>query len=359
MRRIRYTLLASVQVTHSFYADNRCPDFALIPTKATADLLTTFDWVIRQDNQQLLLMGREDEPGTPTSPIDAPTVLTFVMLLKNPHLPNVSNWGAKGPFYFTNLNLANGKPKPADAGTGETQLPTGPTVSETDLLPPIKKQHLSFSFEKTNFKSLIISRFMPGSGLKQIDEKPIEKPWESLEITLPTPGRYTLTWEKTDGTASVVEPIFASDDLANRPLFFGLVELCFDRTPAVPTRFVIPMQHRAQVWRYVLIDSKGKLGPPDVDTIADLGITYQNPGAPFPAAVTFAPVDPPGPDDQALIDTIKTDSRVQGVYIFESAEALPILDYKTPKLRLTFPGGSSMLPVPTPETNNSTLFFTI
>jgi hypothetical protein len=50
---------------------------------------------------------------------------------------------------------------------------------------------------------------------------------------------------------------------------------------------------------------------------------------------------------------------VQGVYIFESVEALPILQHKTPKLRLTYPGGFSMLPVPTPETNNSTLFFTI
>lgn len=358
MLRLRYAPLVSVQVMHSFYADGRSPDFVLTPTLATRALLDTYNWVARQDNRQFTLMGREDEPALPTIPLDEPVVLTFWVRLTNPLLPNVSDWGTTGPFYFTNLNPANGQPKPADA-TGNVPLTATALVTAADQLPPVRKQQLSFSLDKGVYKSLTLSRTVPGAGLKPVRKESIAANLETLAITQPVPGRYTLTWEKADGSAPVVEEVYLSDETAAGPGLFGVVELFLSQTPAAPINYVIAMQHRQRAWRYVLVDVKSKLGPSDDGGAPNLAVTYQAPGAPFPDAVDFAPVTEPDAADAELLETIRANDAVKAVYLFQSADALPVLEKLAPKMRLTYTGGSSALPVPTPETQNATLFFTI
>lgn len=359
MLRLRYVPIASLHWLHSFYDDNHSPDFRLAPTPTTRALLETYNWVARQTAEEFVLMGREDEPGVPTTPLDEPVVLTFVVTLKNSMLPNVSDWGAKGPFYFTNLNPVTGNPKPADGTTGAIPLTTGAVITPADKLPPIWKQRVSLATGKGTYKSLTVSRVEPGIGPKPAPKIPIAADLETLKIVQPIPGYYTLTWEKADGTAPVSETVYWSDELAAGPDFFGIVELFLDQTPAAPLAYTVASQHRNRVWRYVLIDAKSKLGPPADNP--DLQVTYQSPGAgtPFPGSMVFQRIDPVEPADQELIDTIKTDDRITEVYLFQSADVLPILERSAPKMRLTYTGGSSALPVPTPETQNATLFFTI
>ena len=152
MIRLRYTPLASVKFTHTFYKNGVCTDFVLTPTEATRTLLQTYDWVAHQLGDTFTVMGREDEPGQPTIPLDEAIRLTFIVQLTNALLPGVSDWGStNGPFYLSNLNANDGKPK--------TSLTVGATLSQADQLPAVWGQQINLSLEKTPINQLRLAMF--------------------------------------------------------------------------------------------------------------------------------------------------------------------------------------------------------
>ncbi len=64
--------------------------------------------------------------------------------------------------------------------------------------------------------------------------------------------------------------------------------------------------------------------------------------------------------DLGMIQTMLTDSRIKAVYLAQLPDALPIVNYTSPLLSLQHTTGSDLvLPVPTAETPNATIFYTI
>lgn len=389
MVRLLYTPLASVQFMHSFYQNGISNDFALTPTAATLALLQTYDWVARSLGNTFTLLGREDEPGQPTTPLDEPILLTFIVQLTNPLLANVSDWGGgNGPFYLTNLNASDGSSK--------TSLTIGPTLSSADQLPLITGQQFSLSLEKDVYKSLTISQVQPGAGLKPIQNIPIKAGQETLDIRLPKPGRYRLAKEPANGSAPVMSELYANDEVTSQPPFFGIVEVWLTQTPTAQIAYTTAMLFRKKTWRYVLVDVKVKQVPfnTDANGTPDLKLIYQPPADPvFPAALSGdtpirtqknlqdqetalmqSSVDPTHTpaqrqtdleklrlvrSDLGMMQTILSDNRVKAVYLAQLPDALPIVSYAAPTIKLQRMGGADLLPVPNAETPNATIFYTI
>lgn len=418
MLRIRYTSLASIQFVHSFYKYGICNDFTLLPTERTRAMLQTYDWVTRSLKAPRLgnsftLAGREDEPGQPTTPLDETSRFTFLVQLTNPLLPNVSDWGnTNGPFFFSNRSSADGSPK--------TSLTVAPILSPADMLPPIMGQQFNLSVPKDKYKAITISQLQPDSGLKPtpvllITEKigtgsdattvvkrvatvPIQPGQETLDIRVANPGRYTLTKELTDGSAPEISEVYLNDEVVAGPSFFGILELVFTQTPPAPIGYTITMEHRQKNWQYVLVDAKEKEIPVAVDNAGqtDLKLVYQPPtpnDPAYPASLsTETPIDTEkslenkqvvfaneaadatkslaerqaaqanlqGVVSQlALIQTLKADRRVKGVYIAQLPDPLPLINYTSPVLKLQHAGKLYPLPIPTAEMPNTTIFYTI
>lgn len=390
MIRLRYTPLVTVQFTHGYYQAGGSPDFALVPTPPTTALLGAYDWVARVAAGKLLLLGREDEPGVPTAPLDEPTRFVFKVLLLNPLLPAVSEVVERGPFYFSNLNAADGTPKPL--------LTVGPTLTKDDLLPPLAGQQLSIELEKGKFKLLTLSSLTLNAGMQVVQSQPLAPAQQTAEVRVAQPGRYTLTKVPTDGSASVSTELYLSDELAAGPPFFGVLELTLNQTPAAPLAYTVAMACRKKMWRYFLVDSQLKHVPVEVDGTGhpNLKLVYTppNPADPaFPGALSAdTPIDtdatlsaqalaleqsaadparPPAQRqadlaqlqrvraDLGLMQTLRTDHRVKAVYLARLPDALPVLQYAAPRLSLQRPGTPDVaLPVPGADTPNATIFYT-
>lgn len=390
MIRLRYTPLVTVQFAHSYYQDGRSPDFMLVPTSPTAALLEAYDWVARPAAGKLLLLGREDEPGVPTAPLDEPIRLVFKVLLLNPLLPAVSEVAAHGPFYFSNLNPADGTPKPL--------LTLGPDLAEADLLPTRAGQQLSMDLEKDKYKLLTLSRITLNAGMQIVQSQPLAPGQQTAEIRVSQPGRYTLTKVPTDGSASASAEFYLSNELAVGPPLFGVLELTLTQTPAVPLDYTVAMTYRKKMWRYFLVDSQLKQLPVEVDGTGhpNLKLAYAppNPADPaFPGALSAdTPIDTDATlateahaleqsaadpthspaqrqadlaqlqrvrADLGLMQTLRTDHRVKAVYLARLPDALPVLQYAAPRLSLRRPGAPDLvLPVPGADTPNATIFYT-
>lgn len=394
MVRLRYTPLASVQVSHNFYKTGLCPDLTFTPTPATRQLLDTYEWVARPIEGKLLLMGREDEPGLPAIPITEPIRLTFVVQLTKTALTHISEgFETRGAFFFSNL---------AADGSAKTTLTAGPVLTANDRLPPVSGQRQTISLEKSKYKQLIIQQVVAGSGLQAVQQLPIAENQETLAIQVMQPGRYTFVWTLTDGSAPVMEEHYLSDAVANGPLPFGVLELVFGQTPPAPVAFTFTMQVRTRIWRYFLVDARTKAILIDADAAGNdadgnpaLTIGYAPPPtAPaFPATLSATPTidtvttmtaqavvleaqttDPTRTpaqqqtakdhlrllrSDLALMQTMQADNRVNAVYRALLPDPLPILDYAQPILKLQYSGKTDFLPIPTAETLNATIFYTI
>lgn len=390
MIRLRYTPLVSVQFSHGYYQGGACPDFALAPTPATAALLQAYDWLARPGPGQLLLLGREDEPGVPTSPLDAPVRLVFIVQLLNPLLPAVSAVAGGGPFYLSNLNAADGALKPL--------LTLSPNLTDADRLPAVAGQQLSLALEKDKYRQLIISQVKLNEGLQPVQTLAVGPGQETAQLRVAQPGRYTLAQVPADGTAPVMQELYLSDELAAGPPFFGVLELVLAQTPPAPLAYTVAMAAGQKMWRYFLVDSKTKPVPVAVDAAGhpSLQVVYAPPVPADPAfpgalsavtpidtaatlnaeadALTQRAADPTHPPaqqqadlaqvrqvraDLALMQVLRADRRVQGVYLARLPDALPVVDYAAPRLSLQRPGAPDQaLPVPAADTLNATLFYT-
>ncbi len=388
MIRLRYTPLVSVQFRHAFYQNGRCPDLAVAPTLATGALLKMYDWVARPAAGALLLLGREDVPGEPNTPLDGPVRLAFVVRLLNPLLPAVSDVGS-GPFYFSNLN--------AD-GTPRATLTAGPVLADADRLPALAGQRLSLALEKGKYKAVLISRVRLHEGPRPVQSLAVAPGQEEIEIRVARPGRYTLAKVPADGSAPATSERYLSDELAAAPPFFGLIELVLDQAPAPPLAYAVAMAYRQKMWRYFLVDAKAKQVPVGTDGAGhpDLQVAYAAPvpadpafpGAlsgdtPIDTAATLAaeaqaleqsaadPTHPPAQQqadlarlrrvraDLGLMETLRADRRVRAVYLARLPDPLPVLQYAAPRLSLQRPGSPDLpLPVPTADTPNATIFYT-
>lgn len=116
MTEINYSHLFSVELLHKFTTDNKCNDFTIVPSAATARLLNDYRIIVKQNENVLHTLIQLDPAGlASTPPVQKPFIvpaeglqLTFYMTLNNPLFFNYTSLAAANNngniYYFTNRN---------------------------------------------------------------------------------------------------------------------------------------------------------------------------------------------------------------------------------------------------------------
>lgn len=114
---INFGNLFTVELLHSYYKDQLCPDFNILPSEQTLNLLAGHRIIARQYSNQLITganCNNKISPPKPFTPIEQGMQFTFFMQLNNPVFFNYTNLASAAPgkiYYFTNRNnnISNGK----------------------------------------------------------------------------------------------------------------------------------------------------------------------------------------------------------------------------------------------------------
>ncbi|WCT10384.1 hypothetical protein [Mucilaginibacter jinjuensis] len=105
---LNYAILFSVELMHDYYTDQRCPDFAIVPTAETAVAMKNMGMVYKFAGNQLFVLVRVNESGLPLIPIQSTKNFVFAMLLQHVHFYNFTNLSytpsAPQRYYFSNTN---------------------------------------------------------------------------------------------------------------------------------------------------------------------------------------------------------------------------------------------------------------
>nr|DAF70618.1 MAG TPA: hypothetical protein [Caudoviricetes sp.]DAK73173.1 MAG TPA: hypothetical protein [Bacteriophage sp.] len=114
---INFGNLFTVELLHSYYKDQLCPDFNISASNQTVKTLGGHQIIARQYYNQLIAGANCDTKVNPLKPfiaIEEGTQFTFFMQLNNPVFFNYTNLSSTAPgkiYYFTNRNnnISNGK----------------------------------------------------------------------------------------------------------------------------------------------------------------------------------------------------------------------------------------------------------
>ncbi|MGN8069872.1 hypothetical protein [Mucilaginibacter sp. 22184] len=114
---INFGSLFTVELLHSYYKDQLCPDFNILPSNQTVKTLGGHQIIARQYSNQLITgvnCNGKINPPKPFTAIETGAQFTFFMQLNNPLFFNYTNLSSATPgkiYYFTNRNnnVSNGK----------------------------------------------------------------------------------------------------------------------------------------------------------------------------------------------------------------------------------------------------------
>ena len=106
---IHYGDLFTIKLLHGFYNSGECPDFAIIPSAETSDILNGYGIICRQQGNMLFAGVRSDKAtGIPFLLPKPGLRLTFYLECNNPLFNNFTNLPLSSPpgkvMYFTNRN---------------------------------------------------------------------------------------------------------------------------------------------------------------------------------------------------------------------------------------------------------------
>lgn len=108
MTSIKYNLLFTIELLHTFFTNGRCPDFIIQPSPQTASLLNGYKIVAKQFDNKLYAGIATDAAGHPSLSLPQGVQFTFFLNLINPQFYNYTNLPSSLPqnavYYFTNRN---------------------------------------------------------------------------------------------------------------------------------------------------------------------------------------------------------------------------------------------------------------
>ena len=85
---MKFLPLLNLSIKHSYYADNRCPDFLLTPDSETCRLLRNLRGVLKSRADGISVVIPVDEKQSlPFIPLPKYAIFTFQLNLKNPDFP--------------------------------------------------------------------------------------------------------------------------------------------------------------------------------------------------------------------------------------------------------------------------------
>lgn len=345
MLNIKYHLLCSIFVEHDFYSDGLCRDILLMPTHESIQKLREYELIIKQIEGKLLIFQRVEAAQQPETPFDIPIRLCFFAFLQNPQLANLCDTGTvtKERFYLTNV---------AQDGTLRTQLTEQAALSAQDIMPLTCAKRFFFDFEKGQFQQLHIERF-GRNGWELVELKAVNADQEGLEMTLPTSGKYRLTKQPLPAGESA-QLLVVEEDTSRHASMWGMVELFLDHTVGFGTEYTLKITNRLLPWQYVLIDVKSKKVQHNAPNGVHLNFTRHplDTLSPVPTTFTHKPVATLSAQQQAMIANLKTTHQdtIQDIFVFESDNALPILENRPPTVKFALDAQTIVMGTPTIDT---------
>ncbi|MEL6865371.1 MAG: hypothetical protein AAFP19_13175 [Bacteroidota bacterium] len=264
---ISYAKLFEVRILHTYYSENQSPDFELVPTQKSVQILRNLRLKMRPLNNGLAVyapISNSDLLLEFPFELTDQIVFSFELKLTNPHFLNFTNLPLDLAnniiYYLTNKNT-NSRVV-TDFGTDSLLLLCNAAeefVSDADhiILRPKNFKHI-FASPVNNFKF-------------EVDGNPIDDPYTTsikteeaneeydLDLSGISDGRHSLT------TDTSTEEIYLSNEVA-RSSPFGLVEIFHNSDIDSSYRFVnadkeieaktyyLTFDQRETIWRYIFSD---------------------------------------------------------------------------------------------------------
>jgi hypothetical protein len=331
---INFGNLFAVELLHSYYKDQLCPDFNISISNETVKVLDGHQMVVRQCGNQLFTgvhCTGNVNPLKPFTAIDEGAQFTFFIELNNPLFFNFTNLSNSAPgkvYYFTNRNnnISNGKTflsapilaynaantyKPGDLAlytTGTVYRAIGSSnpahsfdlshtdhwmavdknryLSENDALqwlPSLSAYQLSAPQSSANIVVLGYNTTTATYNKPLITETlTFANPVSSFTLDLSSlqPGKYSLTINGKQ------QWIYINDELSGRKTF-AVIDIFNDAAPAScklvdgsgalinpAPKYSICFLSRATIWKYILASKKSG----DINDTANL-YHFNNPAS--------------------------------------------------------------------------------
>lgn len=105
---LRYAIVFTVEILHDYFANLKCEDLIIVPSRETADALKGHDMLFKAIGNKLILLTKTDDTGKPVILPDPSLKLCFYASINNVHFCNYTNidyhpFGLTR-FYFSTLN---------------------------------------------------------------------------------------------------------------------------------------------------------------------------------------------------------------------------------------------------------------
>ncbi|WP_419698346.1 hypothetical protein [Mucilaginibacter sp. NFX135] len=309
---INFGSLFTIELLHSYYKDQLCPDFSISPSNQTARTLGGHQIIARQYFNQLITEVNSTgkvSPPKPFTAIETGAQFTFFMQLNNPVFFNYTNLSSAAPnkiYYFTNRNnnISNGKTflsgkiaaysaantyAPGDLASNDTgtiyraigsskpgnifnltnanhwvAVDKNQYLSETDALqwmpsisvyqlgspqPSVNISVLGYNSITTTYTQSVFSKTIAFANPASLF---------TLDLSFLQPGKYSLT---VNGTQ---QWIYINDEL-NDSKTFAVIDIFHDTAPvscslldgsgallSPAPHYCIYFLNRATIWKYIL-----------------------------------------------------------------------------------------------------------
>lgn len=241
--RISFRPLAALACRHSYFEDGVARALTMAPTAECRRLMRRHRCLLRGARGGGAIHAGLDEAGLHVAGLDAGTPLAFALTCDDPYFPSytAADWAPGSVAYYSNLGAA---------ATG-AQVLAGERVA-------LKTRAFSHSFPAPRRGAeLAVLRARDGATVWAGPAPAGEFDALALDLRALGEGHYEL---RIDGAAALA--FYLADAAAPAPWgvveLFGLAGLAAGgAAPAAPPLYVVALEARATIWRYVFLGAAG------------------------------------------------------------------------------------------------------
>ena len=229
-----YNTLFSIECFHQYYTDGFCRDLQVEPTEECFDTLKGYGLLFKQRDNGGVVIVEQNNTGTemlpvlePKVPLEAGTVFTFKICLKNPLFLNITAVDQKEIEPFSVFVFSN-KPGAVESifdGIRSIQVHDGPLAGPVQAVGKVFRHHVNLSLNPV----LLAVHDESGLLLSQI---PVNSTMPGVTVDLGgyPEGRYELRSLDAAGVVVQSQKVFAGSDFLS-PRLFGFLQVRY--TPEI------------------------------------------------------------------------------------------------------------------------------
>lgn len=350
MFQFSYVSLLSVTFMHDFYADKISRDFDFSPLPDTSLIMDSYGLRFKNMDGIFTLFQQHDKNNQPFQALDTIIDLYFKVSVKTDIL-NISEHYGRGKYLFSNLKTD---------GTYATQLTQTVSLSLADELPEISGQQKVLNFLPGTVNAVVLSKIVAGTGWAVVNQFPINAKASSLQLDVNNAGLYKIERDLVGGGKDQTIYLL-SDELLKSGDSWSIIHLQLkpgDNNLA----FSVTLTPKQSPWQYFLIEAKGRTGGAIVP--GNLEVTYKaDPPSRYPANMNMLFKDPSTyavPVAQ-YVNAVLSDSKIKGVYLFESANMLELLDGEQPQVKIKYSSQeiAGKVTIPARSMNKTTIIYNL